>query len=119
MTDKEIVKSNKLIAKFMGYESYKYRDYTMFVLEDNNHRTMIDLHYHNSFDWLMPVVEKIESIEHDDIYYEFSIHGGCCVYVMSNNGKEIVCIDNEDTKLLCLYKSIVEFIKLYNKWKAI
>ena len=52
------MEDNKLIAEFMGYESYKFRGYTMFVYEENNHRADVDLHYHTSWDWLMPVVNK-------------------------------------------------------------
>lgn len=54
--------NNKLIAEFMGYESYDYRGYRMFILEENNHRTDVDLHYHTSWDWLKPVVDKIEEV---------------------------------------------------------
>jgi hypothetical protein len=57
------MESNKLIAEFMGYESYKFRGYTMFVYEENNHRADIDLHYHTSWDWLMPVASKCYDID--------------------------------------------------------
>jgi len=43
--------NNKLIAEFMGYEVHP-------VYEDERH----DLQYHTSWDWLMPVVEKIEQV---------------------------------------------------------
>jgi len=59
---------NKLIAEFMGYESYEFREYTMFVYEEDNHRTHIDLHYHTSWSWLMLVINKclIGEAEQDD-----------------------------------------------------
>ena len=53
------MENNKIIAEFMGIESYKSTKYTMFVYEENNHRTDVDLHYHTSWDWLMPVLKKI------------------------------------------------------------
>ena len=59
--------TNELIAEFMGYESYEYRDYRMFVFEENNHRTDVDLHYHTSWDWLMPVVEEIDHLQFEDV----------------------------------------------------
>lgn len=59
--------SNKLIAEFMGYESYEYRGYTMFVFEENNHRTDVDLHYHTSWNWLMPVVEEIDHLQFEEV----------------------------------------------------
>ena len=53
---------NKLIAEFMGYDTYESNGYIMVRYSDNNERTLQDTHYHTSWDWLMPVVEKIESL---------------------------------------------------------
>lgn len=46
--------NNKLIADFMGWQHHSSADYDAY--EMNN------LKYHTSFDWLMPVVEKILKI---------------------------------------------------------
>jgi len=95
----DIAANNKLIAEFMGYEQYKFRSYTMFVFEEDNHRTEIDLHYHSSWDWLMPVVEKIYSLELD---IEL-------VLVVRDNLAEA---NIEDT-----YQAVVEFINWHNENK--
>ena len=42
----------------------------MFVYEENNHRTDIDLYYHTSWDWLMPVVKRIVRDVELDVGYE-------------------------------------------------
>jgi hypothetical protein len=42
----EVIDNNKMIADFMGKEMYQYYH---------------DSYYHNSWDWLMPVVEKIKT----------------------------------------------------------
>ncbi len=51
---KNIEENNKLIAEFMNVDhvdiDQAYEDYG-------------ELKYHTSWDWLMPVVEKIESLE--------------------------------------------------------
>jgi hypothetical protein len=59
------MKGNKLIAEFMnvheimhdGYSEYDFDDNTLDVVHENN------LKYHSSWDWLMPVVEKIYNEE--------------------------------------------------------
>ena len=116
--------NNKLIAEFMGYESYEYSGYRMFVLEENNHRTDIDLHYHTSWDWLMPVVEKIEgmNIEIGGITTSpdvIIVYGDCTI--QDENDKKLFnfyhhSIDSKD-KLGATYKAVVEFINDYNKIK--
>ena len=53
-------KSNVLIAEWEGYESYELNGYTMIEFADDNTRTDVDLYYHKSWAWLMPVVKKIK-----------------------------------------------------------
>ena len=68
MTDKEIIEGNKLIAEFMGlnyedvvkdiwynYQQLGYRN-SDFMNFPENYKF-----YHSSWDWLMPVVEKIKN----------------------------------------------------------
>jgi hypothetical protein len=95
--------SNKLIAEFMGYESYEYRGYRMFILEEDNHRTDVDLHYHTSWDWLMPIIERclVGEAEQSEEVSNTSI----------KNIYESIC--NQDIHFA--YKSVVEFIKQQNK----
>jgi hypothetical protein len=95
--------SNKLIAEFMGYESYEYRGYRMFILEEDNHRTDVDLHYHTSWDWLMPIIERclVGEAEQSEEVSNTSI----------KNIYEGIC--NQDIHFA--YKSVVEFIKQQNK----
>ena len=92
------MEDNKLIAEYMGYESYKFRGHTMFVFEENNHRADIDLHYHTSSDWLDPVVQKIEK------------------YLWDNQGKIGYfdeCLQSNDDEVR--YQAVVDFIKHINQ----
>ena len=112
------MKTNKLIAEFMGYESYEFRGYTMFVYEEDNHRTDVDLNYHTSWDWLMPVVQRIECTSTDnkdnsDNFFNVAIE----VFECNINGVDtsINISHNAQTKIKATYNAVVEFIKEYNK----
>ena len=110
MLEKSTEENNRLIAEFMGYEIDPL--FTMPDGSDYNNNAL----YHLSWDWLMPVVEKIESfIFKNDEYYNFQILGGCCVYVISSNGNELICVDNGKSKLDCVYQAVIEFIEWYNQ----
>ena len=82
------MKDNKLIAEFMDYENVD----EMFPFDG-------ELHYHTSWDWLMPAVQKCR------------LHG-----------QNLVGIDNwseigsplEEGNLNKTYQAVVEFIKQYN-----
>ena len=95
--------NNKLIAEFMGitpneagvYHVSKHKGYSL----DN-------LLYHTSWDWLMPVVQKIESLG-----YVFTIQGGKAEY--GEMISETQCFIAKD-KLSSTYKAVVEFIKWHN-----
>ena len=68
--------------------------------------------YDTSWDWLMPVVEKIEIIEWEGKSFEFYIVGKGCFL----NDKPPTTFG--ETKIEATYKAVVEFIKWYNKNQA-
>jgi hypothetical protein len=90
---------NKLIAEFMG-SSF---DYPHYPYPDD------ELRFHESWDWLMPVVEKIEE------EYEVSILGDECeISTMGYRVSRIVLVQDSN-KLNSVYKAMVEFIQWYNR----
>jgi len=103
---------NKLIAEFMGWKVDKSISSAHFKKTGGYHltngtRTMASnqLQYHTSWDWLMPVVEKIE---HTSAYVNVK---GCHVKIST-------WVDvNAPTKLEAVHKAVVEFIKWYNEQK--
>jgi len=111
--------SNTLIAEFMGaVVGKKIVAFPDIKLEDNlgiisNNRSFEDLHYHSSWDWLMPVVEKIENFG-----YEFIIVESRC-YVKHNTDHSIEEVFHMEgdvcSKLKTTYEAVVEFINQYNK----
>ena len=92
---------NKLIAEFMGVDKlYEAQSSNMFN------------QYHASWDWLMRVVEKIESDERYDV--EILQYGTRIL----DNQKEIVnniANISFDKKINHTYQAVVEFIKNQNK----
>jgi len=87
--------NNKLIAEFMNCE---------------NPQAWEDDLYSNDWNWLMEVVEKIESLG-----YNTKIESLEHTRVSIGNGKylTLVEVDNE-TKIEAVYNACIEFIKWYN-----
>jgi hypothetical protein len=101
--------SNTLIAEFMGaVVGKKIVAFPDIKLEDNlgiisNNRSFEDLHYHSSWDWLTPVVEKCRldsRCEHDEDIFWDAIHWAL-----------------EECSIENTYDAVVRFIKQYNKNK--
>ena len=128
MTPKEIIEGNKLIAEFMGGEVKSIGDFPN-VFWKLSYRpsysgiTIDLLEYHSSWDWLMPVVEKIENCF--ERYVIVTIKGtGCHItlftqYAMVHNGIDFPNIDyhHENSKIEAVWLAVVEFIKWYNQQK--
>jgi hypothetical protein len=130
MTQEEIQEGNRLIAEFIGRKlnGISLNEYRKIPREDRhlfNGAFLEDLQYYTSWDWLMPVVEKIESGEYAIIHTTY--FGKNHVYIRAEHERKFKHIDfwwgeaesdNKcETKLEATYKAVVEFIKWYNKNK--
>ena len=93
MTQEEILEGNKLINAFMGYP---------YNMTKNGYPEQVI--YHSSWDWLMPVVEKIESLR-----YEVAIHSTWC-NINRGTSNDLGYIGGE-TKIEAVYKGVIHFIK--------
>ena len=116
MEQKEIIEGNKLIAEFMNLKYINWNDECMLwthksFIEDftdvnnfskdskfdweNSLPQSKNLYYNTSWDWLMPVVEKIEvlgssTIMNRVIYSRFKItHNHIILYWSKNNGYQL------------------------------
>lgn len=96
-----IEKGNKLIKDFMNSE-ISPKDYTLLIVAINGN-------YHKSWDWLMPVLEKIEKL---DNVYSIDIEIGGAVSIFSDKTFESIIGGIESA-----WKVTVKFIKWYNKTK--
>ena len=103
----EIEVNDRMIEEFMLTS-----EGTDICLFDNT----IDYFFHKSWDWLIPVVEKIESLvdEKGCAIYNVVIQQ-CFVEIIENHtSDEIVNLDR-DNKKDAIYDAVVEFIKYYNE----
>ena len=112
--------NNKIIAKFMGFEIKNKINYIPPSLPNcmkNAEHLKVDksenLPFHNDWNWLMEVVEKIESLEYKVDISKWENSQYCGIYL---NGKKIS--GNEtNTKIEAVYNACLEFIKWYNENK--
>ncbi len=117
--------NNKLIAEFMGY---KISDRGEYLLSDSlpqflgsDHREWCSnrvendnliweipkdcLEYHTSWNWLMPVVEKIQKLYEECMDYNNQMPGDYYYKVLDKG---------ISTPREIIYKAVVEFINQYN-----
>jgi len=111
--------NNKLIAEFMDLETPDgcYFEYITKEGERSNPTHFILLEYHLSWDWLMPVVEKIESSG-----YEFFIVEDRIKIAHNTDHSTEIIINftlgrNYGSKREAVYQGVLEFINEYNKNK--
>lgn len=124
---------NKVIAEFMGYKYFQssYGGWG-FCKDEKDMSTWLhsnNIFYHSSWDWLMPVIEKIENLWIGHSQPRCKIEGTYCqiadsrgYYAKNSNLKKDhqlggECYINNYTKLENTYRMVVEFINWYNEWQ--
>ena len=119
-----IVESNKLIVEFMGglwgETSQKYgignAQYLAIgtfknLVKAKHHYSLNELLYHSDWNWLMEVVEKIESLG----YKINNFSNNNYIYIGKDNVSSVIINEANLTKKEAFYKACVEFIKWYNE----
>lgn len=137
MTQEQIIEGNKLIAEFMGacnkqtapciIKAYVQDDEVCFhaeiepTKEKRSTYKLTELLYNSSWDWLMPVVDKIESvifypkdIPNFSTSFSFIIHKKFVIINGITAGYPANKTDVLDSKPMAVWLSVVEFIKWYN-----
>ena len=113
------IENNIIIAEFMGYNVEG--DYLTLpdMLESLDLEE--EVHFHSSWEWLMPVVEKIEEIPTEDVEGSHKVHrflvkieGIVCEITDMKEVKVVVYEDSGD-KLSNVYYAVLEFIDWYNE----
>lgn len=120
----KIIEGNELIAKFMGWEVDKYtgKEINYFVEGQLDVYPKVvgsciafqHMKFHTSWDWLMPVVEKIEKLG-----FWVNIKKNHVTVAWDNKGsfdsKMIHSEFGDQSKIQRVYTCVVEFIKWYNE----
>jgi len=112
LTENEIFKYCQYIALYMGWDSERLRIYITL-----KHPSMGKLSFHESWDLLMPVIEKIESEptnKEDGEQYQFSISGdGISITKYDDGSGVIVSRVNEigKSKLQSAFEVVALFCK--------
>ena len=117
MTNEEIIEGNKLIAEFMGgkIEIHKSLEEEIVLLGFEWYFTNIhdwssrNLQYHSSWDWLILVVEKIESMKHP-VYISSN---NCTIYQSVGRDHGWIIDKYGKNKIEAVWLSVIEFIKNY------
>jgi len=123
---KEIKENGILIALFMGAEYYNddTKEFPSGYYMHNEFEGLEpkDWCFHYSWNWLMPVVDKIETIE--DFRFDIQIQNDKCIifdttviHPTYNEPRIIVSIILAGEKIIAVYEAVIEFIKLYNNEK--
>jgi hypothetical protein len=109
---------NKLIAEFDGYVYFPNDTLNSIkgVYRKEDRMPMLANHfkYHSSWDWLMPVVEKIEDLGN----YGVEIHLKSCNIFEASIDQSDLCIEGHfETKKESIWQAVVQFIQWYNNQK--
>lgn len=122
----DITECNIFICEFMGYQYFKE-----FLIHPGSEKPseMLkpdELKYHCSWDWIMPVIERIESISTPTIEKIWvSISGKSCAMwnyfspmevLRKNDVPNIYRIKiNSESKLKATWLACIDYIKWYNE----
>lgn len=72
-----------------------------------------ELKFHNSWDWLMPVVQKIENLG----FVSYISSNNCSIHTVNFDPKkdDYMCHHTSLTKREAIYHCVIQFINYYNE----
>ena len=108
MRYEELIENNKLIAEFMGYTPNEYG-----VYQTPHGKYHLDhFSFHSSWDWLMDVVEKIESLGYEFFIVEDRVK---IAHNTDHSTETIIDFTLGGSKRDATYNAVVKFINEYNR----
>jgi len=118
-----LIEDKKVIATFMGWKNSLESatdEYCRWYNPNGDFGVMYlpeDLNYDTSWDWLMPVIDKIEELNFRVTLQPYQ----CQIFDNSKPYPEnfIIDADFHDDKLINAFEGVVTFIKWYNETKKI
>lgn len=119
---------NKILAEFMGIqhvkremdEIFEVRIWTSAICNSNpNGEVLRPVEYHKSWEWLMPVVDKIEELGFvstiERLNHGFSDHR--VFFNEFGSLKEVAHGARNENKLTAVYEAVLDFIEWHNNKK--
>lgn len=115
MTHQETIENNIQLDGFM--EMNKQGDNYVYTMKHSS-KSNTELEYHKNWQWLMSVVEKIESItvENEQQYGVYII--GCDCHIEDREGNVITEYLSEETKTNAVYFACLNFVDWYIENKS-
>ena len=116
--------SNKIIAEFMGFklqDNPNERFFNRWLINSNAYGgryNFEEFYFDVDWNWLMQVVEKIESIKIETYKVRVDIYFNCCQINPTHWEQLISIYGNKETKIEAVYNACIEFIKWYNENSA-
>lgn len=110
-----IQEGNNLIAKFMGaklvpHPTVNCKEWTGYTPIEGLLQSTT-LHFHDDWNWLMPVVEKIEKEKHP----VFISSNNCTIYERTGKNHGFIIDKYGISKINACWQAIIQFIKWYNE----
>lgn len=112
---------NELIAEFMGMKLYSLEheegtDHSWTNCPEGQHWAFeTPPHFDRSWDWLMPVVQKIDRLNFStSIAWSGHASKDANITVIAERDYTIITQVSHGNKLSSVYQAIVEFVKYYN-----
>lgn len=115
---KTIEEKNRMIAEFIGMQKTElgwYDNNEVLKLPNTSDNTFDDLLFHASWDWLMPVVEKIELLGYS-VEKNFQ-HIDNDWQTLITKGHDILFQDFAKEGIDAIYCTVISFIEWYNENK--
>jgi hypothetical protein len=119
--------SNKLIALFMGYseDEIQAEDWcgcnVLAECQFTGEKQMTAANYHTSWDWLMPVVEKIEGMGYYSwivysLYDKIGLSYQMCIGKLENRNCHAIAVEyGSQSKIQTAYQAVLQFIQWFNQ----
>lgn len=114
---KDHTETNRLIAEFMNRQDSRINDTGNGIIWETQTKS---LKYHEDWNWLMEVVEKIETMKHEDgSFYRIITEGHESWLSTTSRGmKNLEHLNihaSIQNRILGTYNTVVQFIKWHNQ----
>jgi hypothetical protein len=125
-TEAEILEYNDLLAGFMNISLTKYpTGFETYVGEGLPYTFADNLRYHESWDWLFPIIDKINGMGKEYQFATFKTYVSLTVEKSGNKMYKDFSFANseyitaEQTSKEAAYKLLIKFIKWHNEHKQL